>query len=438
MRALSLYLIAILFEAGACGSVKATVPDASIDGAGPGPSIDSGGPAPIDGPLPDAPDAVNCDFAGVGSSCVFPPHIPVAALRACFGAAAPALDPPVGATLSFRKSGATYQVDCTPNCGGATTTIPAQEALFQASAPLIELFCLSSVNIPAGVTVTADPSFDRAISILASGAIAIGGTVDFSGAQPGDVPGGTGGPGGYAGGGRVAPFNGAGPCGGAGGVPQTSSTAPTGSGGGGGGHAGTGGGGGAGNPGIGGGAGGCSAPFGKLEGGSGGGAGGTGTVIAIGGTNFGSQFASSGGGGAVALVSRTSVAVTGTITANGAAGKVRTNNTSFNYDALGGTGGGAGGTIVLAGVTVNVSGSLRVDGGGGAIAWGNGGGGASGANVNGSGGANGPSSTNGGAGAGGGGGYVRVFAASGTANCATIASPVAGCASAPLAGAPAE
>lgn len=374
-----------------------------------------------------SPLPLNCEFAQIGSTCAFPPHIPAVPMQTCFSSTAPILEPPVGATLTFRRMGPTYQLDCSPNCGGATTTIEAQEALFQIEAPLTELFCFAKVNIPGGVTVNA-AGFDRAIAILASGDVTIGGSIDLSGAEAIDVAGGTGGPGGYAGGGRTTPFNGGGPCGGVGGAPQ-GGAANTGGGGGGGGNAGVGGNGGAGNPTPGGAAGGCSKPYAKLEGGSGGGGGGSGIVIANGGTNFGSQFAGSGGGGAMAIVSRTLLSITATasIVANGAQGHIRTNNSSFNYNQLGGTGGGAGGTIVLAAPVVDVTGALRVEGGNGRVAWGTGGTGGRDASLNGASGANGPSSTNGGAGGGGGGGYVRIFSDSGSSECSVIASPVAGC-----------
>jgi hypothetical protein len=398
-------------------------------------------PAQVDGDIPggDGQGPISCEFAKAGTACAFPPHVSVEPMRTCFTAAAPpVLDPPVGATLTFRKSGAAYQVDCSPGCGGAATTIPSQEALFQTNAPLIELFCFQKVNIPAGVTVRADPTFDRAIALLARDAITIGGSIDLSGAEAMDVQGGAGGPGGYAGGGRIAPYNGGGPCGGVGGSPQGGS-ATTGSGGGGGGNAGAGGNSGAGNPSPAGVAGGCSRPYAKLEGGSGGGGGGTGVVIYTSGTNFGSQFAGSGGGGAVALISRTSVTVasTATIAANGAQGHIIANNSSFNYNQLGGTGGGAGGTIVLAAPAVDVAGALRVQGGNGRVAWGAGGAGAQGNALNGAIGGNGPTNTYGGAGGGGGGGYVRIFASSGAAECATIASPAPGCAKGQLADTPA-
>ena len=421
---------ALLLGTFACGSVgldrDAGSGADSPGGDGPGPTVDASGP------IGDAPGPT-CDFASAGNACVFPPHVPTEQLRTCFTAATqPALRPPVGATVVFRKSGSTYQLDCTPNCGGSITTIAAQEALFQMNAPLVEVFCLSSINIPAGVAVTADGSFDRAIAALASDTITIGGTIDVSGGLPQDPRGGAGGPGGYAGGSRIPPVNGQGPCGGAGGATQ-GSTSMTGGGGGGGGHVGTGGNGGAANPAASGGAGGCTVPYGKLEGGSGGGTGGSGTVINHTGTpNFEENFAGSGGGGALALISRRAVTVTGSITANGAPGTASADNSSFTYDALGGTGGGAGGMIVLAALSVDVSGPLHVEGGKGAVSWGVGGAGATGGNTSGGNGANAPAANNGGAGGGGAGGFVRIMAASGTASCATIASPVGGCATSPL------
>jgi hypothetical protein len=152
-----------------------------------------------------------------------------------------------------------------------------------------------------------------------------------------------------------------------------------------------------------------------------------GTVIAVGGTNFSEGFNASGGGGALALISRTATTITGSISANGAAGPVTADNASFKYDALGGTGGGAGGMIVLAALSVDVSGPLHVEGGKGSVAWGAGGAGAQGTVLNGTSGGNAPATNDGGAGGGGGGGYIRIFAGSGNANCATIASPRGSC-----------
>jgi hypothetical protein len=338
--------------------------------------------------------------------------------------------------VTFQKSGATYQLTCTPDCGGGITTIAAQEAVFQTGAPLMEVFCFSSVDLPAGVAVTATQSFDRAIALLSSESIAIGGTVDVSAITPfsGDIAGGAGGPGGYPGGGRVAPFNGGGPCGGAIGAASSG----VGAGAGGGGHGGTGGGGGVSNPAASGGTGGCSSPYGPLRGGSGGGGGAIGTVIAVGGSNFAQGFTGAGGGGALALIARRSLTVTGSISANGAAGPVSASNASYIYDGLGGTGGGAGGTIVLAALSVDVSGALRAEGGKGSVSWGNGGGtGGQGNNLDGAQGAGAPGANYGGAGGGGGGGYIRIFAASGNASCAAIASPRGGCEYSPLRSAPA-
>jgi len=414
MRKLGCLSIIVISGLAACGKVSG---DNKNDADVPG---DDGQP-------------LTCEFAKVGNSCSFPPYIPVAAARTCLAATAPVLDPPVGATLTFRKNGPTYQLDCSPSCGGMATTLEAQESLFQVNAPLVGLFCFSKVNIPGGVSVRADPGFDRAIALLSSGDVAIGGSIDFSGAEAQDVQGGAGGPGGYPGGGRVAPYNGGGPCGGVGGSPQGGS-ATTGSGGGGGGNAGAGGNGGAGNPSPAGASGGCSRPYSKLEGGSGGGGGGTGVVIAAGGQNFGSQFAGSGGGGAVAIVSRTSVTIgaTATIVANGAQGHIIANNTGFTYNQLGGTGGGAGGMIVVAAPTVDITGQLRAQGGSGRVAWGNGGAGAQGNSLNGASGGNGTTNTYGGAGGGGGGGYVRIFSSTGASECSVISSPAAGCAKSPL------
>ena len=415
-RAMHVSSLVMLIGTIACGSVSATH-DAGTESDGQGQPTDGAGPV--------------CDFAAVGSACVFPPHVPTSAMATCFtGSALPALKPAVGATVVFQKTGSTYELACTPDCGSAATKISAQEAVFQTGGPLIEVFCLSSISIPAGVAVTAAPTFDRAIAALASGTITVGGTIDVSATTPsaGDIAGGSGGPGGYPGGGRVAPFNGGGPCGGTIGAAVTG----TGGGAGGGGHGGVGGNGGISSPAAAGGVGGCTASYGPLEGGSGGGGGAVGTVIAVGGTNFPEGFTGAGGGGALALIARGALTVSGSITANGAAGPVTADNASFKYDALGGTGGGAGGTIVLAGLSVDVSGTLRAEGGKGSVAWGAGGAGAQGATANGSSGANAPAVNNGGAGGGGGGGYVRIFAASGTATCATIASPRGGCENNPL------
>ena len=215
------------------------------------------------------------------------------------------------------------------------------------------VFNFTTVNIPAGVTIT----FNRAtnnkpLTILASGDVVIAGTINVDGkpGSPSTFVGGLGGPGGGTGGTGGYGFDnshtgvaGDGPGGGGGGIGGP--TAPTPGGGGGGGY-GT-----AGAAGSSGAVGGQAGPkFGAptilpLTGGSGGGGGAA--------TNNTRGGAAGGGGGAILIASSGTITINGTITARGGAGAT----------GAGGGGGGAGGAIRLIANIIAGTGTLRADGG---------------------------------------------------------------------------
>src|SRR5262249_44432052 len=78
----------------ACGSVRLN----NDAGSGTdGPTGDAAGPmGDAGGTMGDAA-GLTCDFASVGNSCVFPPHVSLEPMRTCFAATSrPALKPPVG------------------------------------------------------------------------------------------------------------------------------------------------------------------------------------------------------------------------------------------------------------------------------------------------------------------------------------------------------
>ena len=218
------------------------------------------------------------------------------------------------------------------------------------------VFNFTTVNIPAGVTITFNRGTNnKPLTILASGDVLIAGTINVDG-KPGNAnnTGGLGGPGGGTGGMGGYPFDqsqsgvsGDGPGGGGGGI--GSSTISLG---------GSGGGGGYGTPGNSGQSGtvaGQAGPkFGAttilpLTGGSGGGGGATSLNNTTRGGGGG------GGGGAILIASSGTITINGTISArggNGAAG-------------AGGGGGGAGGAIRLIANVVTGTGNLTASGGGG-------------------------------------------------------------------------
>lgn len=215
------------------------------------------------------------------------------------------------------------------------------------------VFNFTTVNIPAGVTIT----FNRAtnnkpLTILATGDVVIAGTINVDG-KPGNTngTGGLGGPGGGSGGTGGYGFDqshsgmpGDGAGGGGGGIGSSVLTTPGGGGGGGFGLAGGPGGTGvnAGQPGpkVG------TVTILPLVGGSGGGGGGT--------VANGRGGAGGGGGGGILIASSGTITINGTIFArggNGAGGSA-------------GGGGGAGGAIRLIANIINGTGSLNASGSG--------------------------------------------------------------------------
>lgn len=405
------------------------------------------------GDMASSPDLLPaCAFASVNGSCVYPPLINATSLGKCSGG--PRLSPPVGSTVRFNvtPSGG-YTITCSPHCGDSSvTTINPQETLAQAGgAPLVELFCLSEMNIPVGTTLHggfgySDGQFigQRAVAFLVTGPVTIAGTVNFDGAttdynQPLGGAGGPAGAGGYRGGTGTTtqPAAGLGPCGGAAG--QTVSN--IGSGATGGGNATAGAAGGASTT-VAASAASCNRTFMYLEGGSGGGAGGDGNITCsssgVSCTPIPEFIAGAGGGGAIEIASTTSITISGSLTANGGDAPTEMDTQSGGYifveRNLGGAGGGAGGSIWLASPSINASGTFTANGGKGGTVYGNVGGsgamGATGATV----GQQGNSMTGAGAGGGGGGGFLRLF---GAASCPAGASPSNTCAAVPLSTSPA-
>lgn len=244
------------------------------------------------------------------------------------------------------------------------------------------IFNFTTVNIPTGVTVTFTKNpLNTPITILATGNIAIAGTINLNGGNASYIVAGVGGPGGFDGGlGGVAYKDGRrgeGPGGGGGGSVKTSYDRAAG-GGAGGGFGTNGAGGGsynyagtaAGGPG--------GTAYGNerilpMIGGSGGGGGG-GTTTYIGGGG-------GGGGGAIVIASSGTITISGAISANGGNGN---NGEGSNCDASsfycgGGGGAGSGGSIRLIANTISGNGNLSANGGNGGAGYSSADGGAGGA-----------------------------------------------------------
>lgn len=210
--------------------------------------------------------------------------------------------------------------------------------------PASGVFNFTTVNIPAGVTVTFVKNANNTpVTILAQGNVTIAGTINVSGGSVSStasaVPG-AGGPGGFAGGyggaTNTAADQGLGP---GGGYPGQANQFWIYALGGGGGY-GTAGAkasnnGGAGGPAYG------NERVSPLIGGSGGGG--------SGGTTTGAGSAAGGGGGAILIASSTSISVTGTIVANGGDGYY--------------SGSGSGGSIKLMANSVTGNGTIAARGG---------------------------------------------------------------------------
>jgi hypothetical protein len=220
-------------------------------------------------------------------------------------------------------------------------------------APESGVFNYTTVNIPAGVTVTyaRNITLNKPVVILAQGAVTIAGAINLDG-RNGNTNGfgGLGGPGGFSGGAGGYGFDqtfsgvpGEGPGGAGGGIGSAAINTPGGGGGGGYGTVGTAGGGGT--------IGGQAGPrFGTvtilpLIGGSGGG----------GGACFTNERggAGGGGGGAILIASSDTITLTGSIISRGG---------NANSGSAGG-GGGSGGAVRLIANTIAGSGNVNVSGG---------------------------------------------------------------------------
>lgn len=211
--------------------------------------------------------------------------------------------------------------------------------------PASGVFNYTTVNIPAGVTVTYKKNAaNTPVYILATGDVTIAGNIKVDGksvvyANPVTATPGAGGPGGYDGGyggGTSQPGGkGLGPGGGAGG-PSTQYYM-----GGGGGYA-TAGGTFTTNHGVGGPAYGTARLIPLIGGSGGGGAAGSASA---------SNYGGGGGGGAILIASSTTITIAGSVTANG----------GDAYSAIGG--GGSGGAIRLIGTTITGTGTISAKGG---------------------------------------------------------------------------
>jgi len=224
--------------------------------------------------------------------------------------------------------------------GSTGTTAFAPQANIEVELPPDGVLQYTTVNIPAGVTVTFKKNANNTgVTILASGDVTIDGIIDVSGKDANGVLGGYGGPGGFKGGsGGVTMKNGnrgEGPGGGGGGLARNEASYSGGGGGAGYSSSGSNGG----NGGIGGleGIGGSS--YGNerilpIIGGSGGGGGGGNNTRAHAGSG-------GGGGGAILIASSGTINITGAIKANGGSGSLGADN------CVGLGGGGSGGSIRL-------------------------------------------------------------------------------------------
>ena len=366
-----------------------------------------------------------CDFTCSQGSCVVASNIAIADVAMC-GSNAPVLAPPPGATVTLATDGTTH-LECSPDCGNGVTRIDRTNVITNVQ-PNVAWFCLSQLSITADVAVTADPQSPAtsALVFIVDGPVTIAGSFAADGATATSaVPGGKGGPGGFAGSDLTGSSNsdGHGPCAGKGGDHDGPTFADhwIGGGGGGGGNATAGANGGSGkcvngdhtgNP-RGASSAGCSvASLIPLVGGSGGGAGGDATV------NVQQGWAGGGGGGAIEIASRVSITITGALTSRGGAG--------YGENSVdGGGGGGAGGSLLLEAPSLSLSGMLVVDGGAG---------GSSGAGAGGTGASNAvPAATgksfaaDGQGGSGGGGGAGRIRLNAGNAACPATVSPAGSC-----------
>jgi hypothetical protein len=371
--------------------------------------------------------SVVCPFAcEADDHCTLASNLPQATQEACTGDA-PALTPPPGATVTIAGTG-DGRIECDPDCGdGATDFIDAAGVVDDGPQQLAH-FCLSQLDIPADVNVTAGAGLPRSVLLFVTGSAVVAGAITVDGASATQTTAGAGGPGGSPGaaGSGANGAAGGGNCPGQGGI-KADEQGPNDDAGGGGGGGGYGAGGGTGGDGRGGGAtpttgaGGAAgsicgeADLDPLVGGSGGGGGADGSC----GGDCG--WPGGGGGGALQISAIRGVTISGTLDAQGGDGF---GSTDANLGRGGGGGGGAGGGILLEGPVLTIdAGALVVEGGaGGAALAGNGGSGGAAGTASGGNGTDADADNEGGAGGGGSGGRVRLNATTATA-CTGVASP---------------
>lgn len=369
-----------------------------------------------------------CGFTCIAGACVDASNVADADVAGC-SAAAPRLAPTTGSVIVTAPNGQTKLV-CSDGCDGELMEILATKV---AGSPGLGWFCLSSIELPSGVSLGLPTSGGprEAIAFVVNGAVVIDGTINFDGRAATQGAGGKGAPGADDGGGPASDGGGSGLVGrgsggGQGGLVTGSANNFAAGGGGGGGFETPGGGGGGGQSPMGGtsmgGQGGIG--FGDpdldpLVGGSGGGGGGDGSC----GTACG--WPGGGGGGALQISSRVSISIGGQIRARGGDGF----GFAANPNGAGGAGGGgAGGAFLLEAPSISTTGTIVVDGGnGGPSSAGAGGTGASGAAVA-TAGSTATGTSQGGAGGGGASGRVRIRAAA--PSCAAV-SPAAACTTQP-------
>lgn len=255
----------------------------------------------------------------------------------------------VGLLLLARTALAAFDSGSTGADGAFNPT-----ASIEVTLPPDGIFNFTTVNIPAGVTVTFKKNEKNTpVVILATGDVVIDGAISVNGADANAGTGGLGGPGGYEGGEGgfkiKRGYRGDGVGGGGGGDPRTD-YADNAAGGGGGGFGGNGVAGESWGVILGGAAGASYANelILPLIGGSGGGGGG-GTTVYVG---------NGGGGGGGAIL----IATPGTITVNGSVNAKGGKGAGVRYQS-GGGGGGSGGAIRLIADTITGSGSIDAGGG---------------------------------------------------------------------------
>jgi len=291
-------------------------------------------------------------------------HLTNSAVNSC-NANAPALEPPVGAVLTYTGTAIT----CDPHCG-----TPSVTSITVSNNP--KRVCLSTLDLPAGTQLVAEGGLNDALTLVVDGDVTILGSIFVDGyASIDGTEHGLAGPGGDDGG------DGDG----------VGGTSPSGGGAGGGSYGGIGGPGGVGTgSGELGGAAYGDDTIDPLVGGSGGG-------------TSGAMLGGGGGGGVLQLISRQTITVgpVGVLSARGGKGA------DGQASGDGGGGGGSGGSIFLEARGVALQGQLRVGGGAGGVGFGGAAGGA-GASSDLDGAAGGNSVTESGGGGGGGAGRIRI------------------------------